>query len=40
MLAALKFIDTSQPPDSDPTTEPVRPAALAQLTPVARLPVG
>ena len=35
-----KFKDMSQPPITDPMTEPERPTALAQLTPVARQCVG
>ena len=35
-----RFNDINQPPIIDPTIEPERPTALAQLTPVARQCVG
>ena len=40
ICAALMCICINQPPTKEPTTEPERPAAFAQLTPVARQWVG
>jgi hypothetical protein len=39
-MARSQPSDSSTPPIIEPRTEPVRPIALAQETPVARLAVG